>query len=106
MITRTPTDRRLRAQAQPAASAEDSVLIRAFLERIWAEQGLAQQTLDSYRRDLDGFARWLRPRAIPLLAVQRLHLFDYLAERSAGNYASRSNARLLSSLRSFYSQQL
>ncbi|MFA6987322.1 MAG: site-specific tyrosine recombinase XerD, partial [Arenimonas sp.] len=42
----------------------------------------------------------------PLLAVQRLHLFDYLAERSAGNYASRSNARLLSSLRSFYSQQL
>ena len=105
MTSRTPTDRRLHAQSRPAAADADSALIRVFRERIWAEQGLAQQTLDSYERDLDGFARWLQPRAVPLLGVQR-HVFDYLAERSAGKYASRSNARLLSSLRAFYSQQL
>jgi integrase/recombinase XerD len=106
MSTRTPTDRRLKAQAQPAASAADSALIKAFLERIWAEQGLARQTLDSYGRDLDGLARWLHARDTPLLAVRRQHLFEYLGDRSAGRYAARSNARLLSSLRAFYSLQL
>jgi integrase/recombinase XerD len=106
MSTRTPTDRRLKAQAQPAASAADSALIKGFLERIWAEQGLARQTLDSYGRDLDGLARWLHARGTPLLAVRRQHLFEYLGERSAGQYAARSNARLLSSLRAFYSLQL
>jgi len=106
MTTRTPTDRRLEARAQPAADGEDIALIKLFLERVWAEQGLARSTLASYGRDLDGLARWLHPRGIPLLAVQRQDLFDYLAERSTRQYASRSNARLLSSLRAFYSQQL
>ena len=106
MTTRTPTDRRLEARAQPAADADDSALIRLFLERVWAEQGLARSTLGSYGRDLDGLARWLHPRGTPLLSVRRQDLFDYLAERSTRQYASRSNARLLSSLRAFYSQQL
>ena len=106
MTPRTPTDRRLEARAQPAADVDDSALIKLFLERVWAEQGLARSTLASYGRDLDGLARWLHPRGTPLLAVQRQDLFDYLAERSTRQYASRSNARLLSSLRAFYSQQL
>ena len=106
MTPRTPTNRRLEARAQPAADVDDSALIKLFLERVWAEQGLARSTLASYGRDLDGLARWLHPRGTPLLAVQRQDLFDYLAERSTRQYASRSNARLLSSLRAFYSQQL
>jgi len=106
MTPRTPTDRRLEARAQPAADVDGSALIKLFLERVWAEQGLARSTLASYGRDLDGLARWLHPRGTPLLAVQRQDLFDYLAERSTRQYASRSNARLLSSLRAFYSQQL
>jgi len=106
MNTRTPTDRRLDAQAQAAASDQDSALIKEFLDRVWAEQGLAKQTLASYGRDLDGLARWLHPMAIPLLSVSRLHLFEYLTVRSKRQYAARSNARLLSSLRAFFSQQL
>ena len=106
MNPRTAADRRLQAQSRPEASPKDSALIGAFIDRIWAEQGLARQTLDSYRRDLDGLARWLQSRDTPLLAVQRQDLFDYLGERSARQYASRSNARLLSSLRAFYSLQL
>jgi len=38
--------------------------------------------------------------------VRREHLFQYLAERGARQYAARSNARLLSTLRAFYAQQL
>lgn len=84
----------------------EAVLIGGFLERIWAEAGLSRQTLDSYRRDLEGWARWQSGRGGSLLATRRELLFAYLAERSAQGYAARSNARLLSALRAFYGQQL
>ena len=100
------TKRRLRARAQPTAPAAESALIEDFLERAWAEHGLARQTQDSYRRDLDGFARWLAPRGEGLLAVQRATVFDYLAERNAQGYNPRSNARLLSTLRRFFAQMV
>lgn len=106
MISRTPADRRLDVQSLPPASSDDEACIKAFLDRLWAEAGSSQHTLDSYRRDLDGLARWLRQRGLQLLDVQRQDLFDYLAERTAGQYAARSNARLLSALRAFYAQQL
>ncbi|KFN43196.1 site-specific tyrosine recombinase XerD [Arenimonas oryziterrae] len=106
MSARTPADRRQLAQALPAASEADTVRIVRFLERLWGEAGLSRQTLDSYRRDLDGLARWLQGRGLDLAGVQRQHLFDYLGERTALNYAARSNARLLSSLRAYYAQQL
>ena len=102
----TPSSRRQESQALPGALPADSALIAAYLERAWAEQGLARQTLDSYRRDLDGLARWVRGQGGHLLVVQREHLFAYLSERSRRQYATRSNARLLSSLRGFYAQQL
>ncbi len=106
MCPTTPSSRRQESLALPEASTADAALIAAYLERAWAEQGLARQTLDSYRRDLEGLARWLRGQGRPLLAVQREHLFAYLSERSRRQYATRSNARLLSSLRGFYAQQL
>jgi integrase/recombinase XerD len=99
------SDRRRAARARPAASEADQALVAAFLERSWAEQGLSKATLASYGRDLDGFARWLLPRALGLLDARREHLFENLAERGARQYAARSNARLLSTLRAFYAQQ-
>lgn len=101
-----PADRRARAQALPEASAADQRLIATFLDRAWAESGLSRLTLDSYRRDLEGLARWLAVRGRGLAGVDRQVLFDYLAERTGAGYAARSNARLLSSLRAFFGQQL
>jgi integrase/recombinase XerD len=101
----TTSDRRRAARERAPAAPADQALVAAFLERIWAEQGLAKSTLASYGRDLDGLARWLQGRAVGLLQARREHLFDYLAERVAKSYAARSNARLLSSLRAFYAQQ-
>ena len=102
--------RRTHAQSLPPPHTEDVDAIAAFLERLWAESGLAQQTLISYRRDLEGLARWLAARdphaAGVLVGVTRAQLFDYFAERTRLGYAPRSNARLLSALRAFYAQQL
>ncbi len=84
------------------------MLIDAFLERAWSELGLADNTLASYRRDLEGFARWLAREGQGLGSATRQQVFDYLALRSLGGardgkaYKARSNARLLSSLRQFY----
>ena len=106
MSARTPAERRIQTLALPPAADADLVAIDQFLERLWAEAGLARATLDSYRRDLDGFARWLGTRGTGLLAAGQQDIFAYLSERAIQRYAARSNARLLSALRAFYAQQL
>ncbi len=83
-------------------AAADRRLIDTFLERAWSEDGLAQNTLDGYRRDLEGLARWLAAQAADLAGCSREQLYRYLAERSSAGLAARSAARLLSSLRRFY----
>ena len=88
--------------ALPAVPESDAAEITAFLDAIWDENGLSKQTLASYRRDLEGFARWRGGRQGGLLRADRAGLFDYFAARTALNYSPRSNARLLSSLRAFY----
>ena len=47
-----------RSPPPSALNPEDLAAIDAFLERAWSEQGLAQNTLASYRHDLEGLARW------------------------------------------------
>ncbi|HEX3141728.1 MAG TPA: site-specific integrase, partial [Rhizobacter sp.] len=87
MAARASTaDRRRAAREREPAAPADQALVAAFLERSWAEQGLSRSTLASYGRDLDGFARWLRPRALGLLQAKREHLFQYLAERGTQQY--------------------
>lgn len=80
----------------------DRQAIDAFLELAWSEQGLADNSLAGYRRDLEGLARWGAAHAATLTACTREHLFRYLAERVEGGYSARSNARLTSTLRHFY----
>ena len=101
-----PADRRALALSLPAASDEDLRAISGFLDRAWAEAGLARHTLDGYRRDLEILARWLAGRGGQLARVDRQSLFDYLTWRAGAGYSPRSNARLLSALRAFCAQQL
>ncbi len=106
MTARTPAERRQLANALPPVPAGDATDIAAFLDAIWAESGLARPTLDSYRRDLEGFARWRNGRGGGLAGADRAVLFDYLAWRTREGYSPRSNARLLSALRAFFAHRL
>ncbi|MEO7433349.1 MAG: site-specific tyrosine recombinase XerD [Dokdonella sp.] len=87
---------------------DDAERIAFFLERAWSELGLADNTLASYRLDLEGFSRWLGARARSLSDCGRTELQLFLGERSTSGgatgrgYKARSNARLLSCLRHFY----
>lgn len=98
------------APQAPPIAAGDRSLIEGFLERIWSELGLADNTLSGYRNDLEQFAAWLAAQqpASSLGSCRRDELFAYLAARSQPipgkkrGYSARSTARLLSALRHFY----
>ena len=100
MSSSTPAERRVQAMSLPPLGDADALVITAFLDTLWAENGLARQTLDSYRRDLEGLARWRDGAG--LADADRTALYDYLAWRAREGYSPRSNARLLSALRAFY----
>lgn len=104
MNMQATTRRRLVARARPPAPEAQARLIAEFLERLWAESGVSEHTLCGYRKDLEGLARW-PGAAAGLLALDGERLFAYFAERTGQGYSERSNARLLSALRTFYAQQ-
>jgi integrase/recombinase XerD len=98
----TPSDRRMLALQRAPLQDADAQAIERFLDALWAEAGVARTTLASYRRDLEGLARWREGRGGGLAGADRAVLFDYLAVRTREGYSPRSNSRLLSALRAFY----
>ena len=86
----------------PPLAEADAALIDEFGDAAWAEQGLSRRTLESYRADLAGFARWRDGRDGGVARADRAALFDYLAMRTREGYSARSNARLLTALRAFH----
>jgi integrase/recombinase XerD len=78
-------------------------LLDRFADGLWLEDGLAHNTLDSYRRDLRQFAAWLSAgRGHALLEAERADVLAYLAHRFERKGKASSAARLLSSLKRFY----
>ena len=59
-----------------------SELIDAFCDQVWLQDGLAQSSLSSYRRDLGQWAAWLERRGSGLLQAQRTDVEAFLAERT------------------------
>jgi len=83
-------------------NAADEILVERFADALLLEERLSANTLDAYRRDLEGFARWLASRSGRLLDVTPQSLRDYLGARRAARIEARTSARLLSSLKRFY----
>ena len=102
----TPAERRQLVQQLPPLRDADDRVIQRFLDAIWAENGLARASLESYRRDLEGLSRWRDGASNGLAGIDRAGLFDYLAWRTRHGWTARSNARLLSVLRAFFGQAL
>lgn len=103
MTLRTTNQRRQLARQQPPLLPEDATTIAHCLDALWIKHGLSRHTLNSYRRDLEGLARWNNGRAGPLATLTPPALLDYLTWRTQQHYSPLSNARLLSVLRTFFS---
>lgn len=78
-------------------------VVERFLDALWVEKGLSDNTLSAYRSDLKQYARWLQQQESDLLHADRLALQNYLVflnqEKRRG---ARTVARILSALRRFY----
>lgn len=77
-------------------------LIDSFLDYLWLEHGLSQNTRSAYGTDLRALSLWLGSQHLELLGVRREHLLQYLAYRVEGGNKSRTSARQLSTIRRFY----
>ncbi len=73
-----------------------------YLYYLAAERGLAENTLEAYRHDLEEFARFLVERQIALVAADRLVITAYLLQLRQAGIAHTSLARRLAALRGFY----
>jgi integrase/recombinase XerD len=75
-------------------------MVNRFLDMLWMERGLSENTLSAYRSDLLAYARWLNHKGVRLEEAQDADLRDYLG--SFKQPSARTLARRLSSLRRFY----
>lgn len=77
-------------------------LLEAFLDAAWAERGLSQNTLQSYRYDLQQLARHQEKRERSLMSASREDLLHFLSEQVGAGRSPRSLSRYLSGFRQLY----
>ena len=87
--------------SEQALTATDAAELDVFIDHLWLEDGLAKNTLESYRLDLSAFSLWLTKQNKQLLTVDQADIQQYLAVRFPQSKA-RSISRLIASLRRFY----
>ncbi len=76
--------------------------IDTFLDALWLEDGLAQNTLSAYRRDLTAFAQWLfAKKNKDIQEAESADIQEWFAARHATSKATTANRRL-ASLRRFF----
>jgi len=73
-----------------------------FIDMLWLEQGLSDNTLAAYRSDLAKFNEFLSGRNRDLSEAQAIDVVAYQAKLSDLQRAKSSTARVISSLRRFY----
>ncbi len=88
------------------ASRDADAIVDAFCDQVWLQDGLAQTSLASYRRDLRAWSAWLEAHGTALLGAERLHVEQWLADQFRARAKAASAARRVSSLRRFYRFQL
>jgi integrase/recombinase XerD len=80
---------------------ENNNLLEQFLEKIIVENGSARNTIDAYRRDIDGFLNFLSGAAITTVSLD--HLRSYVSSLAEKNFLqSKTVARKISALRQFF----
>ena len=88
-----------------AGSSLEEGIVR-FLEYLDKERNCAEYTLNSYRCDLQQFARFLYPRVdnlqLPLRVVQREHVQSFVADLEEKGLKASTVARKLAALRSLF----
>jgi integrase/recombinase XerD len=103
MTTAARTTMHAKVSQQPKGAAlEPDPAISRFLDAVWMERGLSQNTLAAYRADLTALGRWLAERKVAMTKTTRDDLLEFIAFRVDAGARPRSTARQLSSFRRFF----
>ncbi|WP_233786810.1 MULTISPECIES: site-specific tyrosine recombinase XerD [unclassified Pseudoalteromonas] len=81
-------------------TANNAEHLELFLDTLYLEQGVSENTLAAYRSDLEKFCQFIKDK--DLLAVSSDDIEAYLAYRVDLGLKSRSTARSISALKRFY----
>jgi len=81
---------------------EPKAVIDRFLDAIWMERGLSENTLGAYRADLMALQQRLASQGVDLVAASKSDVLAYISWRVEGGAKPRSTARQLSSFRRFF----
>ncbi len=84
------------------ALSPDQGLIEQFLDAMWMERGLSENTLASYRNDLNKLVGWMQQHNYRLHFISFSGLQDYQAWLFDQNYKQTSRARMLSAIRRLF----
>ncbi len=79
---------------------DTSEFIDPFLDSLWMERGVSNNTLNSYRTDLILFSRWCEQQGYVVSQISESELRLYLAQMN--DYSVRTISRRLSSIRRFF----
>src|SRR5437764_5661669 len=97
------------AKSAPAGAGQTRVadLVLDFLGHLEVERGLAQNTLEAYRSDLQQYELFLAERGLDPLEITPHHLADFVAGLAGGAHGAPPMApatlqRKIACLRSFY----
>ncbi len=89
-------------KSEPKSRYQADPIIDIFLDDLWSNRGLSDNTLAAYRTDLRHFDRYVQQASYTLTQVSQQLIRDYLDSRFDQGFARTSSARLMSSLRRFY----
>lgn len=87
--------------SEQTLTLSDSAELDTFIDHLWLEDGLAKNTLESYRLDLSAFALWLAQQNKQLFTADQADIQQYLAVKFPLS-KPRSIGRLIASMRRFY----
>jgi len=69
-------------------------VVERFANALWLEEGLSQNTLSAYKRDLGQFSHWLEAKKLLLLGCTEAQVQEYFAVRFMQSKATSANRRL------------
>ncbi|NOI67280.1 site-specific tyrosine recombinase XerD [Vibrio sp. 99-8-1] len=81
---------------------KDLAIVERFLDAIWMEKGLSENTVASYRNDLKRLFEWMTKQQYQLLSVSTHELQEYQAWLVDRRYKQTSRARMLSAMKRLF----
>ncbi len=76
--------------------------LEAFLDYLNLQRGFSKNTIESYENDLLPFAQEMLKKNIKIESLSKKEIISYIELRRRRGFSSRTQARFLSALRSFY----